>query len=171
MDHFARLGVPRAFDLDGAALERAYVGLQSRLHPDRFATRPERERLYSAGQAVAVNEAYGALRDPLARARHLLALAGRAPAGATAATIDDPEVLAEAMATREALADADDALAIAAVAARNADAMAACRHALAAAFAAGDLDQAERLVLRLGYLDKLAGEVKRRRVALLGTAA
>ncbi|MGH6719943.1 MAG: hypothetical protein ACREER_11550 [Alphaproteobacteria bacterium] len=49
--------------------------------------------------------------------------------------------------------------------------IAACRHALGRAFAAGDLDAAERLVLRLGYLDKLGGEVKRRRIALLEAAA
>ncbi|MGH6717836.1 MAG: Fe-S protein assembly co-chaperone HscB, partial [Alphaproteobacteria bacterium] len=130
MDHFARLGVPPAFDLDAAALERAYVRLQSRLHPDRFATRPERERRYSAEQAVAVNEAYAALSDALARARYLLALAGRAAGGAGGATIDDPDVLAEAMATREALAEAEDAQAVVAVGARNAVSIAACRQAL-----------------------------------------
>lgn len=171
IDHFARLALAPRFDLDAAELERAYVDLQRRLHPDRFATRPERERRLSAEQSVAINEAYAVLKAPLARARYLLGLRGRDVAGADGATIDDPEVLAEAMETREALAEASDAGAIATLARRAAEIIAGCRAGLRAAFAAGDLDRAQRLTLRLAYLEKLADEIKRRRLAMIGAAA
>jgi molecular chaperone HscB len=167
-DHFARLGLPRGFAVDAEALERAYVDRQRRLHPDRFAARGERERRLSAAQAAAVNEAYATLRQPLARARYLLRLAGRDVPGDDGATIDDPIVLAEALETREALEEAGDAAAIAAVAERAEATAAACRGDLARAFAAGDLDEALRLVTRLGYLAKLGDDVRRRRIALLG---
>ena len=170
IDHFARLGLPRGFAVDQAKLERAYVGAHARFHPDRFVRRAADERRVAAEQAVAVNEAYATLRDPLERARYLLALAGRPEPKGGQGTIDDPAVLMEAMETREALAEAEDAGAVAAVARRNADALAACREALADAFAAADLETAGRLTHRLAYLAKLADEVKRRRVAALGAA-
>jgi molecular chaperone HscB len=171
LDHFARLGLAPSYALDPAALERSYLDLQRRLHPDRFATRPERERRYSAEQSVAVNEAYAVLKAPLGRARYMLALEGRQVGGEDGITIDDPEVLMEAMETREALAEAADAHAVGALAGRAAATAEACRAALEAAFAAGDLDGAARLTLRLGYLDKLADEIRRRRIALVGAAA
>ena len=36
MDHFARLGLPAALDLDAAALDKAYFARQRQWHPDRF---------------------------------------------------------------------------------------------------------------------------------------
>jgi len=170
IDHFARLGLPRGFAVDGPGLERAYVAAQARFHPDRFVGRAADERRFAAGQAAAVNEAYATLRDPLKRARYLLALAGRAEPDGGQGTIDDPAVLMEAMETREALAAAEGPEAVAAVARRNGEALARCREALAAAFAVADLDAAGRLTHRLAYLAKLADEVKRRRVAALGSA-
>ena len=40
MDHFARLGLPAALDLEPASLDRAYFALQRQWHPDRFVGRP-----------------------------------------------------------------------------------------------------------------------------------
>ncbi len=170
-DHFQRLGLPTGFAVDAAALERAYIDRQGRLHPDRFVTRTARERRLSAEQSAAINEAYATLKQPLERARYLLRLAGRAVAGEDGATIDDPAVLVEAMETREALAEADGTAAVGAVAARTAAAVAGCRDDLARAFATGELDTAARLTTRLGYLTKLADEVRRRRVSLIGVAS
>ena len=45
---------------------------QKLLHPDKFSTKSEAERQYSADQASAVNDAYGTLRDPLKRAKYIL---------------------------------------------------------------------------------------------------
>ena len=44
MDHFARLGLPAALDLEPAALDRAYFTAQRQWHPDRFVGRPPEER-------------------------------------------------------------------------------------------------------------------------------
>jgi molecular chaperone HscB len=40
MDHFARLGLPAALDLEPASLDRAYFALQRQWHPDRFVAKP-----------------------------------------------------------------------------------------------------------------------------------
>ncbi len=40
MDHFARLGLPAALDLEAGALDKAYFGQQRLWHPDRFVAKP-----------------------------------------------------------------------------------------------------------------------------------
>jgi len=166
LDAFARLGVPRAYDVDEAGLQRRYFDLQRRLHPDRFAAKSARERALSQQQAAALNQAYETLKDPLDRAAELLRLAGRNARFAGQGTVDDPELLMEAMEMREALAEAETADQAESVQARAQADVASARTDLASAFAAGDLDQAERAALRLRYLDKLAEEARQRRRAL-----
>ena len=74
--HFELFGVPAAFRLDVAALERAYRDIQSRVHPDRFAHAGDAERRASLQWTTRVNEAYRTLKDPVQRAKHLLELHG-----------------------------------------------------------------------------------------------
>jgi molecular chaperone HscB len=160
LDHFARLGLRRTFDLSEDELSRQYFGLQARLHPDRFATKGPRERAISMAQATALNQAYQTLRDPMARASYLLSLSGAAPATDSSDTIDDPELLAESMERREELAEAESADEVAKIAARAAADTKTCLADLSAAFEADDLDAASRLTLRLKYLTKLADEAR-----------
>ena len=74
--HFELFGLPPAFGLDGAALEKAYREIQSRVHPDRFAQAGDAERRASLQLTTRVNEAYRVLKDPVQRAKHLLELQG-----------------------------------------------------------------------------------------------
>lgn len=166
IDHFARLGVPPGFRIDPRDLEKRYFALQRQLHPDRFATRSPRERAISQNQAVSLNEAYDALRAPLARAEYLLALAGQ-PIGDDR-TIRDPELLMEQMERRETLAEARDAKGVeTCIGAAVADSMAIERD-LADAFDARDLATARRSTLRLRYLQRLVDEARARHARLLG---
>jgi molecular chaperone HscB len=75
-NHFELMGLPVAFAIDPAALERGYRELQSRVHPDRFATASASERRLAAQWAAQANEALRTLRHPVSRARYLLALRG-----------------------------------------------------------------------------------------------
>ena len=164
LDHFARLGLPRAFALDLAALDRCYFDLQRQLHPDRFARRPARERVVSQSQAVALNEAYEILKSPLRRAEYLLRLAGAAIDHDH--TVRDPELLAEQMERREALAEAATLPALEACVGGAAADAAALESDITAAFARGDLALARRATLRLRYLLKLLDEGRARRERL-----
>ena len=165
-DHFSRLGLPRAYDVEPAALDRQYFGFQRRLHPDRFANRSPRERALSQQQATALNEAYQTLKDPLRRAAHMLHLAGREVEIDKAGTVGDPALLMEAMTMREALEDAETPMEVAALAAQAEGEVAACQGVLAQAFAAEDFDRAGTLTTRLKYLTKLAEEARARRVRM-----
>ena len=75
-NHFELLGLDPGFAVDPANLERRYRDLQSRVHPDRFASGSEAERRVAMQWATRANEAYRTLRDPVNRARYLLALKG-----------------------------------------------------------------------------------------------
>ncbi len=167
-DHFARLGLPRRFDLDPTALEQAYFALQRQFHPDRFAARPAREKALSLRHATAINEAYRILKEPLARAEHLLALAGHPVRTDGAHTVQDAALLTEAMEQREALADAVDAAAVDAIVAQGRQAASALQEALARTFAAGNFADAGRLALRLRYRQKLIEEARSRRLRMTG---
>ena len=75
-DHFALFGLPKAFAIDGDALEVLYRDVQARVHPDKHAHLGDTERRAAMQWSTQVNDAYRTLRDPLLRARYLLHLAG-----------------------------------------------------------------------------------------------
>ena len=62
--------------MEKEVLEKAYRDIQSRVHPDRFASAGDAERRASLQWTTRVNEAYRALKDPVQRAKHILDLHG-----------------------------------------------------------------------------------------------
>lgn len=98
-DHFHRLGLPRRFVLDAGELERAYLAHSRAVHPDFHLAGSSADLDASLELSAAVNEAYNTLRDPFARAEHLLALAGGPTAGEHKQV--PPAFLAEVMDARE----------------------------------------------------------------------
>jgi molecular chaperone HscB len=166
LDHFRRLGLEPDFDLDLDIVEKRYLGFQRAIHPDRFATKPAKERAFAERQAVALNEAYETLRDPLRRAAYLLSLNGIDAAVSKDETVRDPELLMEAMEAREALMEATSIDKVEKLQAKaGADAIAILAD-LSKAFATDDLKAANRLTTRLKYLRKYLEETRTRRIAL-----
>ena len=151
MDPFTTLGVPARFDLDLAAVEKTHRELSRALHPDRYVSAGASERRDALGRAVAVNEAWRVLRDPIRRAHALLAARGvtlaegREPAA-------DPVFLMEMLERREALDEAKQAKNLLAVLemARDIDArFKVVESELVAGFAGGE---AAALAPKLGEL-------------------
>src|SRR5882724_9940444 len=108
------------------------------------AVQPPRERAIAENQAMSLNEAYETLKDAVKRAQALLARAGIASPVGESRTIEDRELLMEAMEAREALAEAEDLEAVKRLAERAQQEDAACIKALTAAFAERDWDEAIR---------------------------
>ena len=75
-NHFELFGLPSRFRFDPAFLDRAYHELQGAVHPDRFAAAGAAEQRMALQASARVNEAYRALKDPVARAQYLLSLQG-----------------------------------------------------------------------------------------------
>jgi len=166
VDHFTRLGLPVSFAVDSAELDRRYFAGQRLLHPDRFATKTPRERAISQSQAVALNEAYETLKDPLSRATYLLGLKGVTANPDGCHTVNDPTLLMEQMERREALNEADTPAAAEAIAREAASHVRDSEAAIAGAFASGDLDKAGTETTRLKYLVKLVEEARVRKAKL-----
>ncbi|HEX9557798.1 MAG TPA: Fe-S protein assembly co-chaperone HscB [Reyranella sp.] len=165
MDHFARLGLPAALDLEPATLDRAYFALQRQWHPDRFANRPAEERARSSTEAAALNDAYRTLKDPLSRAVYFAGLKGVELPG-DGKTIDDPDLLMEAMEAREALHEAITVEAVDRLAAEARDDMKNSLAGLGGLFLRDDKPAIRKALLRLRYLDKFAEEARARRTNL-----
>jgi molecular chaperone HscB len=75
-DYFSFLGLSRKMKIDAAELEKTFYSLSRRLHPDFFMNATEQERQSSLDRSSLLNDAYRALRDPIARAQYLLSLEG-----------------------------------------------------------------------------------------------
>ena len=169
-DFFTLFQLPRRFALDRAALDAAYRRIQGEVHPDRFAASPEAERRLALQWATRANEAHQTLRQPLARARYLLALAGVDTAEDTN-TAMPAEFLMLQMEWREAMMDAR--------AARDADALEtlirevrADARALEAELAvalddSGDFAAAASLVRKIRFQEKLEADLGEALEALL----
>jgi molecular chaperone HscB len=166
LDPFETLGVPARFETDLAALEQRHRELSKALHPDRYAGSAAAERRMALGRAIEVNEAYRALRDPIARADALLRRAGIVLSETNQPKLS-PAMLMEMMESREELADAHRRKDLARVAALG-EAMRARQDravaALAGAFdaAGGERGRLEELLPRVGelrYLRRFLDEV------------
>src|SRR5262245_15266467 len=101
MDLFERLGLPRRFSVDPAAVEREYLARSREIHPDYHAAADAAGRKSSLEDTAALNEAYVTLTDPFRRAEYLLRLLN-GPADKT----QDQSFLMEMMETRERIDEA-----------------------------------------------------------------
>jgi molecular chaperone HscB len=101
------MGLAPSFRLDGRELEQRQRDLSKALHPDRHATGTPAERRAALSEAISVNEAYRALRDPVTRAEAVLRLLGQ-PTGSEGETRTQlpPALLMAVMEQREQLGTA-----------------------------------------------------------------
>lgn len=157
-DPFALLGIAPGFDIDLAALERAFFERSKAFHPDRVAGAPAAERVAALSRSRALNDAYQLLKKPVSRAEYLLARAG-VTIGANEQL--DPAFLMEVLELREELAAARAAGQLArvgelqlAMKARWADAIAA----LPGLFAANDLATVKQRLIALRYIHRYLEE-------------
>ena len=94
-DYFAFLGLPRKLVIDQAQLERRFRDLSRQFHPDYFYNAAPAERLASLERSSYLNDAYRALRSPISRIEHLLAIEGLPPAKSEDGTAKVPPSLLE----------------------------------------------------------------------------
>jgi molecular chaperone HscB len=94
-DYFSFLGLPRQLVIDQAQLERRFRDLSRQFHPDYFYNAAPGERLASLERSSYLNDAYRALRNPISRIEHLLAIEGLPPAKSEDGTAKVPPGLLE----------------------------------------------------------------------------
>ena len=76
MDFFTLFSLPRKLHHDLPALEKSFYAQSRKLHPDRFAAKPQSEQDAALAASSALNDAYRTLRSPIARTEYLLSLEG-----------------------------------------------------------------------------------------------
>ena len=96
----------------------------------------------------------------------MLRLAGVEPEGGGGHTVNDPELLMEAMEMREALDDADNRMTVDAMIKDTRKQARACENDLADAFAKDAFDTAKKLTTRLRYLMKMTEEARAKKSRL-----
>ena len=74
--YFEMFSLPRKLSIDTAALERDFYKLSRKLHPDLYARKSVDEQAWSLRQSSLLNDAYRALKDPIARTAYLLKIEG-----------------------------------------------------------------------------------------------
>lgn len=160
--HFALFGFAPSFDLDQGLLAERYRELARETHPDRFADASDREQRQALTRAAELNDAYQVLKTPSRRAHYLLSLHGDCLP--LEATVQDPEFLMQQMMLREELEELQDSADVAGVASFKKRLRISQTH-LERDFSEcwanpEERMQAERLMRRLQFLDKLAREVR-----------
>lgn len=157
-DPFRTLGLPARFAQDEAAMHARYRELARAAHPDRFATAPPAERRAALARAVALNDAWRAVREPLHRAEAIVRLRGGDPEGAVT-----QEFLVDLMERRERLAEARAAGDRAVLVALAAHAQARMRDGLRGLAelldGGGELSHAARQLAELRYWQRLLDEL------------
>ncbi len=81
IDYFALFEMPRKLWIEMSGLEQKFLQLSWKLHPDNFVNATEKERELSLKRSSELNDAYRALRDPVARVEYLLAIEGERKEG------------------------------------------------------------------------------------------
>ena len=160
--HFALFDLKQAFRLDLDQLAARYRELARAVHPDRFADAPAVEQRQALEKSAALNDAYQTLKSAPRRARYLLAVSGHEVPQEV--TVHDPDFLLQQMQWREELEDLQDAADLDGVA-RFKQRLKAAQVTLDDDFAAcwdqpAEREQAERLMRRMQFLDKLSQEVR-----------
>jgi len=168
-NHFQLFGLPERFRFDADALDRAYRALQGEVHPDRFAAASEAERRLALQSSARVNEAYQALRDPVARAQYMLSLRGIDAFDETDTALP-LDFLEQQLERREAAADAlavsDDTQLAALAAEVRADAAHLEQRLAARLDAESAWEGARSDVRELRFLAKLAADIDEMRAQL-----
>ena len=95
-------GLPRKLWIEMSALEKKFLQLSWKLHPDKFVNASAEEQELSLKRSSELNDAYRVLRDPVARVEYLLELEGMRKEGEHKQQAP-PELLEEVFELNESL--------------------------------------------------------------------
>src|ERR1700730_2941021 len=101
-DHFSLFGLPRKLWVEMSALEKKFLELSWKLHPDKFVNASPEEQETSLRRSSQLNDAYRVLRDPVSRVEYLLEIEGMRKEGEHKQQAP-PELLEEVFELNESL--------------------------------------------------------------------
>jgi molecular chaperone HscB len=101
-DHFTLFGLARKLWIEMSTLEKKFLELSWKLHPDKFVNASPEEQESSLKRSSQLNDAYRVLRDPVARVEYLLEIEGTRKEGEHKQQAP-PELLEEVFELNESL--------------------------------------------------------------------
>lgn len=101
-DYFAMFEIPRKLWIEMSGLEKKFLQLSWKLHPDNYVNATPEEREISLKRSSELNDAYRTLREPVARVEYLLAIEGARVEGKSKQQAP-PELLEEVFELNESL--------------------------------------------------------------------
>ena len=101
-DYFSLFGLPRKLWIEMPTLEKKFLELSWKLHPDKFVNASPADQELSLKGSSELNDAYRVLRDPVARVEYLLELEGMRKEGEHKQQAP-PELLEEVFELNESL--------------------------------------------------------------------
>ena len=101
-DYFSLFGLPRKLWIEMPTLEKKFLELSWKLHPDKFVNASPADQELSLKGSSELNDAYRVLRDPVARIEYLLELEGMRKEGEHKQQAP-PELLEEVFELNESL--------------------------------------------------------------------
>ena len=107
-DYFALFELPRKLCLETDSLEKKFLQLSWKLHPDNFVNATPEEQELSLKRSSELNDAYRVLRDPVARVEYLLGIENMRKEGEHKQQAP-PELLEEVFELNESLDELRDA--------------------------------------------------------------
>ncbi len=105
---FDLFGLPHTFAIDEKALDKKYIDVQKKVHPDKFASASAAEKRAAEQWTTIINDSYAILKDPIKRAEALCAAEGYPVDGGSSKGISE-EFLMDQLMRREAIEDAKEA--------------------------------------------------------------
>jgi molecular chaperone HscB len=100
--HFSLFGLPRKLWIEMSILEKKFLELSWKLHPDKFVNASPEEQESSLRRSSELNDAYRVLRDPVGRVEYLLEIEGMRKEGEHKQQAP-PELLEEVFELNESL--------------------------------------------------------------------
>ncbi|MFN3587591.1 MAG: Fe-S protein assembly co-chaperone HscB [Moraxellaceae bacterium] len=164
-DYFQLFDLAPAFEVDEAQLQSRYRELQRQFHPDRVAGEAPDVQRAAVARAADINTAFATLRDPVLRARHLLARAGHA-LPPDSATVSDTDFLMAQMELREQLEEADDLAALASLREEVEDWLQSLGREFVLDYGAEDWAEAADTVRKMQFMAKLLDDIVDREARL-----
>jgi len=101
-DYFAMFEIPRKLWIEMSGMEKKFLQLSWKLHPDNYVNATPEEREISLRRSSELNDAYRTLREPVARVEYLLAIEGARVEGKNKQQAP-PELLEEVFELNESL--------------------------------------------------------------------
>lgn len=102
VDYFELFEMPRKLWIEMAGLDKKFLELSWKLHPDKFVNASAEEQELSLRRSSELNDAYRVLREPVARVEYLLELEGTRKEGEQKQQAP-PELLEEVFELNESL--------------------------------------------------------------------